>query len=143
MVQELPVKSKAKASRTRYFHYMVLRYEDTVYLRKRTDKDIWQGLYDFALTESDSPDLPPTDLVDKVEDLGGKLDTNTAEEPAYAARHVLSHQKVEARFHAVRLQGPLPAAALAASGLAPFTRAEIEQLPKAVLISNYLERIGF
>ncbi|WP_317175109.1 hypothetical protein [Hymenobacter qilianensis] len=59
MVQELPVKSKAKAARTRYFHYMVLRYDDTIYLRKRTDKDIWQGLYDFALTETDSPDLPP------------------------------------------------------------------------------------
>ncbi len=67
-VQELPVKSKAKAARTRYFHYMVLRYEDTVYLRKRTDKDI-------ALTETDSPNLPPTDYqVDKVEDLGGKLE---------------------------------------------------------------------
>lgn len=143
MVHELPVKSKAKAARTRYFHYMVLRYEDAIYLRKRTDKDIWQGLYDFALTESESPNLPPTDLVDKVEDLGGKLDTNTAEEPAYAARHVLSHQKVEARFHAVWLQAPLSAAALAATGLAPFIKAEIEQLPKAVLISNYLERIGF
>ncbi|WP_240731507.1 A/G-specific adenine glycosylase [Hymenobacter radiodurans] len=143
MVQELPVKSKAKAARTRYFHYMVLRYEDTVYLRKRTEKDIWQGLYDFALTETDGPNLPPTDLLDAVEALGGKLDTNSVEEPAYAARHVLSHQKVEARFHPVWLEAPLPAAALTASGLAAFTSAEIEQLPKAVLISNYLGRPGF
>jgi A/G-specific adenine glycosylase len=143
MVQELPVKSKAKASRTRYFHYMVLRYDDMLYLRKRTDKDIWQGLYDFALTETDSPNLPPTDLLDAVEALGGKLDTSGVEEPAYSARHVLSHQKVEARFHPVRLQAPLLSADLIATGLVAFTSAEIEQLPKAVLISNYLEKAGF
>lgn len=143
IVQELPVKSKAKAARTRYFHYMVLRYDDTIYLRKRTDKDIWQGLYDFALTETDSPDLPPTDLLDAVEALGGKLDTSSVSEPAYAARHVLSHQKVEARFHPVWLEAPLPVSTLTATGLAAFTSAEIEQLPKAVLISNYLGRPGF
>ena len=36
MVALLPVKSKAKAARTRYFHYFVLRHEEQMYLRKRT-----------------------------------------------------------------------------------------------------------
>ncbi|WP_170061914.1 A/G-specific adenine glycosylase [Hymenobacter chitinivorans] len=140
MVQELPVKSKAKAGRTRYFHYLVLRHADTLYLKKRTAKDIWQGLYDFALTETEAAELPAVDLVQAVTELGGQLAMDRAEEPVLALRHVLSHQKVEARFHSVWLSQPLPAGTLEASGLAPFTAAEAHELPKPVLIANYIDK---
>lgn len=142
MVNELPVKSKVKAGRTRYFHYLVLRHGDTVYMRKRTAKDIWQGLYDFALTETDAPVWPATEVVDAVEKLGGNLATDRVAEPSSAYRHVLSHQKVEAKFHPVWLSDPLPAARLVEAGLAPFSSAEIEQLPKPILIANYLQKMG-
>lgn len=142
MVQELPVKSKAKAARTRYFHYLVLRHADTVYLRKRGPKDIWEGLYDFALHETDSGELPAVAVVDVVESLGGQVATNRAEEPVAALRHVLSHQKVEAKFHAVWLSEPLPAATLAATGLAPYRTVEIEELPKSILTTNYISNSG-
>ncbi|GAA4001209.1 A/G-specific adenine glycosylase [Hymenobacter fastidiosus] len=140
MVQELPVKSKAKASRTRYFHYLVLRYGDTVYMKKRGPKDIWQGLYDFALTETDAAELPAVALVDAVEALGGQLATNRAEEPVQALRHVLSHQKVEARFHSLWLQQPLPVSLAQAADLAAFTPSETNNLPKPVLIANFLDK---
>ncbi|WP_245319133.1 A/G-specific adenine glycosylase [Hymenobacter elongatus] len=140
MVQELPVKSKAKASRTRYFHYIVLRHGETVYLKKRGAKDIWQGLYDFALTETDTAELSGLALADAVTALGGQLATDRAEEPVVALRHVLSHQKVEARFHCVWLEQPLPPAALNTSGLAPFTPSEAHELPKSVLIANYIDK---
>jgi A/G-specific adenine glycosylase len=142
MVQELPVKSKAKAARTRYFHYLVLRHADTVYLRKRGPKDIWEGLYDFALHETDSAELPAVAVVEAVENMGGRVATNRAEEPVAALRHVLSHQKVEAKFHAVWLQEPLPAATLAATGLAPYRATDIEELPKSILITNYISNLG-
>ncbi|RSK30265.1 A/G-specific adenine glycosylase [Hymenobacter metallilatus] len=138
LVQELPVKSKAKAARTRYFHYLVLRYADTVYMRKRGPKDIWEGLYDFALHETDSADFPAVAVVDAVQTLGGQLAATQAAEPVAALRHVLSHQKVEAKFHAVELAGPLPAATLAATGLAPYRATEIEELPKSILVANYI-----
>ncbi|MCR5887695.1 A/G-specific adenine glycosylase [Hymenobacter sp. J193] len=137
MVHELPVKSKAKATRTRHFHYLVLRYNDTVYMRKRTGKDIWQGLYDFALLETDSLEVAPAAVVAHVAQLGGQLATNHVEEPSATFRHVLSHQKLEARFHPLWLQAPLAAEHLAASGLQPFTLAEVESLPKPVLITNF------
>ena len=140
MVADLPVKTKAKAARTRYFHYLVLRHADTVYLRKRGPKDIWEGLYDFALHETDSADLPAPALLAAVDALGGRLATGRAEEPTVAARHVLSHQKVEARFHTVWLAEPLPV--LSAAGLAAYQAAEIEQLPKSILITNYISKIG-
>ncbi|MBT9394551.1 A/G-specific adenine glycosylase [Hymenobacter sp. NST-14] len=141
LVQELPVKSKAKAARTRYFHYLVLRHADTVYLRKRGPKDIWEGLYDFALQETDSMELTAPALLAAVEALGGRLATDRAEEPVAALRHVLSHQKVEARFHTVWLAEPLPAAAGAAD-LQPYDSREIEELPKSILITNYISNSG-
>jgi A/G-specific adenine glycosylase len=140
LVHELPVKSKAKAGRTRYFHYLVLRYGETVYLKKRGTKDIWQGLYDFALVETGSAELPALELLGAVDALGGQVATDRVEEPVQALRHVLSHQKVEARFHSVWLQQPLPVSTSSNSGLAPFTTAEAHNLPKPVLIANYLDK---
>ncbi|NVO84880.1 A/G-specific adenine glycosylase [Hymenobacter terrestris] len=139
LVAELPVKSKAKAARTRYFHYLVLRHADRVYLRKRGPKDIWEGLYDFALHETDSAELTGVELLAAVERLGGRMVTGRAEEPAVTARHILSHQKVEARFHEVWLAGPLSAAATSA-GLAAYRSEEVEQLPKSILITNYISK---
>ncbi len=141
MVNELPVKSKAKAARTRYFHYLVLRHADTVYMRKRGPKDIWEGLYDFALTETTAAELPAVELLDAVEALGGKLATDRVEEPAQAMRHVLSHQKVEAKFHSVWLREPLSGTALNTSGLAAFTTEQAEKLPKPIMIANYIDKL--
>jgi A/G-specific adenine glycosylase len=140
LVHELPVKSKAKASRTRYFHYLVLRHGETVYLKKRGPKDIWEGLYDFALTETDAAELAPADLLDAVAALGGQLAADKAEEPVQALKHVLSHQKVEARFHGLWLRAPLSPTAAQAAGLAAFTAAEAHELPKPVLIANFLDK---
>jgi A/G-specific adenine glycosylase len=141
MVQELPVKSKAKAARTRYFHYLVLRHADTVYMRKRGPKDIWHGLYDFYLQETESASLSATELLDAVEALNGRIDTSRVAEPVQALRHVLSHQKVEALFHPVWLEAPLPAEALQASGLAAFAGSQAEDLPKPIMIANYLNKL--
>jgi len=138
MVAELPVKSKAKAARTRYFHYLVLRFADTIYMRKRVEKDIWQGLYDFALTETEAADLSAVTLLAQVAALGGTFATDRVAEASSAYRHVLSHQKLEARFHPVWLQAPLAPEALAASGLQAFNQAAIEDLPKPILITNYI-----
>ena len=52
LVQELPVKSKAKAVRPRFFHYLVFEWQGSYFMRKRLAGDIWQGLYDFYLYEA-------------------------------------------------------------------------------------------
>ncbi|WP_338074399.1 A/G-specific adenine glycosylase [Hymenobacter busanensis] len=142
MVRQLPVKTKAKASRTRYFQYLVLRHGETVYLRKRTGKDIWHSLYDFHLTETPTADLPAVNLLGEAERLGGRVATNRVAEPAAMMKHALSHQKVEARFHELWLEAPLSASALKESGLEPFTATQIEELPKPVIITNYLSKQG-
>ena len=134
----LPVKSKAKKARTRYFHYFVLRHGDLVYLRERREKDIWQGLYDFALAETAVAELPANELRRHLDALGAALDTSRAAEPSAAYRHVLSHQKLEARFHELPLAQPLPATTLRDVGLRAYSAAEVDALPKPQLIANYV-----
>ena len=55
-VTVLPVKEKKMLKRERHFNYLVLRMKgsDTTYLQKRTDNDIWQGLYQFPMLETEA-----------------------------------------------------------------------------------------
>lgn len=140
MVQQLPVKSKAKAARTRYFHYFVLRHGEQVYLRRRTGKDIWHSLYDFHLLETPGAELPAKALLTELTQLGAQVATDKASEPAALMRHALSHQKVEARFHELWLTAPLTTEVLQGTGLEAYASAQVDELPKPAIITNYLEQ---
>ena len=53
-VGQLPVKEKKQQVRDRWLHYFFVTNGEEVLLRKRTGRDIWQGLYEFPMTETDS-----------------------------------------------------------------------------------------
>jgi A/G-specific adenine glycosylase len=53
LVNILPVKAKTLKTRTRYFHYIVIFCENTTYLHRRAEGDIWTGLYEFPLIETE------------------------------------------------------------------------------------------
>lgn len=56
MVDKLPVKSKRTAIRDRYLTYIYTRTrEGLVFLCRRGSGDIWQGLFEFPMTESERP----------------------------------------------------------------------------------------
>lgn len=48
----LPIKEKKTLVRKRWFNYILLHYKGSVALHQRTDKDIWQQLYEPLLIES-------------------------------------------------------------------------------------------
>ena len=50
-VQQLPVKEKVIIKRNRWLYYLVIEHNKKFYVRKRTEKDIWQNLYEFILVE--------------------------------------------------------------------------------------------
>ena len=53
IVDELPVKKKPIISKSRFFNYMIgISINKKVKIVKRTQKDIWQNLYEFPLVES-------------------------------------------------------------------------------------------
>jgi A/G-specific adenine glycosylase len=53
-VDELPVRSKTMVKKDRFFVYFIVRYRDKVFVRQRTDKDIWQNLWEFPLAETEA-----------------------------------------------------------------------------------------
>ena len=81
----LPVRKPRPKVRDRWFTYHI--YTDGVYtiIRKREDKDIWYHLYEFPCTEGQTDD-------------------------AYPFTHVLSHQKIHARYiiHKVQKMPEIP-----------------------------------
>ncbi|MBK8561802.1 MAG: A/G-specific adenine glycosylase [Saprospiraceae bacterium] len=50
----LPIKSKKLERRQRFFNYLIFNRLNEVFVKKRSEKDIWQNLYDFPLIETDS-----------------------------------------------------------------------------------------
>ena len=142
MVQELPVKAKAKAARARYFHYIVLEHAGLFYLRKRLEGDIWQGLYDFYLYESPDKNLPLEALLPELRNAGLEVDLLPLQAPQREYKHVLSHQKITARFYRIKLKKPIEDTVLQETRLAPFTANQIEVLPKPILINSYLKDAG-
>lgn len=52
-VQTYPVKQKKTKTRDRYFHYLYIIYKGKTWLARRKGKDIWEGLYEFPLIETD------------------------------------------------------------------------------------------
>ena len=48
-----PIKTKKIKRKTRYFNFVYLHTSDKIYIHKRTDKDIWQGLYQLPLFEGE------------------------------------------------------------------------------------------
>ena len=99
----LPVKSKKQAVRVRYFHYLVLRFEDKIWIQRRGEKDIWQNLYQPLLIESDA-ELDSRQLQEEpsFRELG------ITAQPEYEGKLTqrLTHQLIETRFFTIDIIKP-------------------------------------
>ncbi|HEY4649996.1 MAG TPA: A/G-specific adenine glycosylase [Pontibacter sp.] len=139
LVQELPVKAKAKAARPRFFHYLVFTWQGQYYMRKRLEGDIWQGLYDFYLHESTDKHLAPEALMEELNAAGIPASADHFLPPRKEYRHILSHQKITAKFYTIQLPERLRSEVEQEARLALYTPEKIEELPKPILINNYLK----
>lgn len=99
-VRKLPVKQKKIKLTERYFHYFHIINEAYTYLQKRTKNDIWKNLYEFPLIESDQQlqyeDLLKNEMFSGIENL-------CLEKSSPIIKHVLSHQKIYARYFSIRI----------------------------------------
>ena len=94
-ITERPVKAKKTKIKNRYFHYAVLSNESQIVLQKRIEKDIWQHLYQFPVIETEGPAHPS--------ELHFGLKTKDAISISEEHIHILSHQKIHARFYRFEL----------------------------------------
>ncbi|CAN5441667.1 A/G-specific adenine glycosylase [soil metagenome] len=97
LIAQLPVKEKKLKVRTRYFHYLIIHDSRSVLIASRQEKDIWQGLFEFPLLETEAEAgialLRETELWKKLIPAHAKVEKVSSEK-----KHLLSHQTLKARF---------------------------------------------
>lgn len=105
-INQLPVKEKRLQKTQRWFYYFVVDAPGNMtYIRRRDEKDIWEGLFEFVLLETDSAiDTQRSDLIRQL--FGKQALTITHISSVY--RQELSHQTIQGQFITLRLQRPAP-----------------------------------
>jgi A/G-specific adenine glycosylase len=103
-VNELPVKEKKISIRKRWFYYLVLEYKNETAIRQRTEKDIWQDLYEFPLIETDRESDKKNIL--QIAEKRKWIVKNQYELISVSAlfRQQLSHQLIAGQFIKVRVK---------------------------------------
>ncbi len=107
LIPLLPVKSKKLQIKKRYFYYIVLEYNQQLYIRNRSAQDIWQNLHEFVLIETTAPvnmdDLqessPFTSILPP--------DTYTVTGISQSFRQQLTHQTIYSQFITIHVQQPV------------------------------------
>ena len=85
-----------------YFSYIYSTYHQQVLQEKRGRNDIWRGLYQFPLFESDSPQTPEAVahwVEDELSYSGGRLAPTT-----FSLEHRLSHQILHITIYTAELE---------------------------------------
>ena len=105
----LPVKGKKAPKRKRWMYYLMIRTDnDEVYISRRKSKDIWAGLFEFVLYETES-----------ATDAGGIMQSDfvwrifgehrlTVKHISKVYRQELTHQTIEGQFITINIGKPLP-----------------------------------
>jgi len=103
-IKELPVKEKKISIRKRWFYYLVLEYRNRLAVRRRTEKDIWQDLYEFPLIES-AIELTPKEILQQATKKKW-LSPKEYELLAVSAlfKQQLSHQLIAGQFLRLKLK---------------------------------------
>jgi len=136
--EKWPVKKKKPKAINRYFFYLLIKDGDKILMRQRLEKDIWQGLYEFVLIETDKPVI--FDLLAHPALLVLQKNKGLIEIDDKIIRHVLSHQVLNVNFAVVNLKKDLESSyLLSTDGYNWYELQEVEALPKPVLISKYLD----
>lgn len=130
---QLPVKIKGKASRKRYFYYFVFDQGEKLIMRKREEKDIWLGLFDFHLVERKKA-IKPEKLLEE-ESVNSLVENAKAVSISKSYKHILTHQTIFSRFIIIKnKKKPVGIK----GNHAIYTLKQINELPKPVLVSRFL-----
>lgn len=137
-VADFPVKQNKTKVRNRYFNYLHIVSDGQTWLSRRGEKDIWEGLYEFPLIETNNPLTPEEllehpdfkNLLDAAEDVKVKVQIS-------GLKHVLSHQVLFVSFYKIEIKK-------AVSELSDYISVpldELEKYPVSRLIHIYLEKL--
>ncbi len=129
-----PVKSPKKASRNRWFYYLLLEHADGFCVRQRTEKDIWQDLYEFILIESEHVQTEDEITQHGYWGLTKKEFLRAKRTVSDEMIHVLTHQRIHCRFVHQVVKSKIQL-----DGYHWVSNSQFKQLPFPRMITRYLE----
>jgi A/G-specific adenine glycosylase len=134
-VDGLPVKEKRLKRSTRFFTYFIFVKRDSVLVRKRTGKDIWENLHEFYLFESEKEYGGETGEIKEL--LLQHLNISDASilDVSRVYRQQLTHQEVFGKFIKIKLSA-IPATL---AGFFKMTSNDLSSVAFPRLINHYLQ----
>lgn len=138
-VSLLPVMPNPPKVTERYFYYFDIRWPlpaETILIHRRPSGDIWQGLYELPLVETETP-IPHRILADKARQTLAEwfTDEPLSIEAGQSFTHHLTHRTIQAQFLSVKyLSKPnkIP------QYFSPVSPEVLKSLPISRLIDRYL-----
>ncbi|MBO4370800.1 MAG: A/G-specific adenine glycosylase [Paludibacteraceae bacterium] len=128
-VDTRPVKVGSIRQRTRHFHYLDIRQGTLRFIHERPAGDIWTGLYEFALIESETLTVQTIASA-----LSGCHYEIRGTSKTY--KHVLTHQTIYADFTIIELDACSPAPL----GLLAIEDPDLQDYPFSRLTLRYLQQ---
>ncbi len=132
-IAELPVKSKKTKVINRYFNYLIFKDKNNnTILKQRTEKGIWQNLYEFPVIESNKEET--YESISKTihsKYFNKKIKTITLLNTELI-KHKLSHQHLYINFYEVEISVVLE------NGI---SLENAKKMPFPVVIFNFLEKV--
>ena len=126
VIDTLPVKTKRIHLKERHLHYIFYRLPQGTIIKKRTEKDIWKGLYELPLIENKTKES------ELLSDLLYHYKHHLT--PDYYKRHLLTHQILHLYFYIITLE-EMP---VLSEGEQLVKYAELEQYPFSKVVAEFL-----
>jgi len=135
LVNKLPVKEKKIKITTRWFNYLVIGYNDKIYIHKRNSNDIWKNLHEFVLIETNT-DVSAKRVLARAEKekiLKKNSYKVVSISPLYSQQ--LSHQKIMGRFIKIAIKNEF-----VLGGIKPVSLKQLLRHAFPRLINAYFEK---
>lgn len=140
IIDVLPRKSKKILTKTRWFNYLICTSPSGVLMQKRTANDIWKGLYEFPLIETDKA-AEESEVLSHPHFLEiASGNSFTINKVSTVFKHKLTHQSIMARFFHLHFVETLISSHKKALSL--INENQLPELPLPRLIDRYLQENG-
>jgi A/G-specific adenine glycosylase len=137
-VELLPIKEKKTKIHNRFFYYICICNNEHTYLKKRSNNEIWKGLFEFPVIETQEK-ISTKDLLLSTDftHLTGKNCSIIKELPEI--KHVLSHQHIFAQCICVDINKETDTL----KSYQKILISDIENFAVSRLTEKFLEKIGW